>query len=75
MNLLESKAYIIVAVRQRPQPAELESVPVLMKTSRVLEHTAQTCTRYISGSWSGLRGSNPCPRLGKPLYYHCTKPA
>ena len=25
--------------------------------------------------WSGLRGSNPCPRLGKPLYYHCTKPA
>jgi hypothetical protein len=24
---------------------------------------------------SGLRGSNPCPRLGKPLYYHCTKPA
>src|SRR5437899_3028885 len=26
-------------------------------------------------SWSGLRGSNPCPRLGKPLYYHCTKPA
>src|SRR4026207_1734585 len=25
--------------------------------------------------WSGLWGSNPCPRLGKPLYYHCTKPA
>src|ERR1700681_4012331 len=25
--------------------------------------------------WSGLRESDPCPRLGKPLYYHCTKPA
>jgi hypothetical protein len=29
----------------------------------------------VSEGWSGLRGSNPCPRLGKPLYYHCTKPA
>ena len=28
-----------------------------------------------TGRWSGLRESDPCPRLGKPLYYHCTKPA
>ncbi len=33
----------------------------------------RTCERR--SLWSGLRGSNPCPRLGKPLYYHCTKPA
>ena len=30
---------------------------------------------FVVTYWSGLRGSNPCPRLGKPLYYHCTKPA
>src|SRR5262249_38168405 len=25
--------------------------------------------------WSGLRESNPYRRLGKPLHYHCAKPA
>ena len=25
--------------------------------------------------WSGVRESDPRPRLGKPLYYHCTNPA
>ena len=41
---------------------------------RFVDVTAET----LAGGkkvWSGLRGSNPCPRLGKPLYYHCTKPA
>src|SRR2546427_5909422 len=35
----------------------------------------QPSRSIVSEGWSGLRGSNPCPRLGKPLYYHCTKPA
>jgi hypothetical protein len=25
--------------------------------------------------WSGRRESNPCPKLGKLLYCHCTTPA
>jgi len=56
---------------------ELAGHADLATTQRLhaLESTRAGSNRGGRRCWSGLRGSNPCPRLGKPLYYHCTKPA
>src|SRR5207244_2999726 len=63
------------------------SAPKMIETARVYRLNCTAQRFYIlwvrkrrplitrMGGLSGLRGSNPCPRLGKPLYYHCTKPA
>src|SRR4030095_13442522 len=43
--------------------------------AKVRQFMGKSFNRFGLFGASGLRGSNPCPRLGKPLYYHCTKPA
>ena len=36
---------------------------------------ASRCYDRRGGSWSGRWESNPRPKLGKLLYFHCTTPA
>lgn len=62
---------IILEHAEQLQSQNIRLEPVVNSSNKTLKASFED---KIS-TWSGRRESNPCPQLGRLLYYHCTTPA
>ena len=59
-------------VKNAPGAAE-RPLPAAVNCSQITRGPQEYFLRPFV--WSGVRESDPPPRLGKPMYYRCTNPA